>query len=92
MRRKTIARLGKAYVTLNCWEWDEFIGDKPKGFDALESYSRDETVTTKLTYIAPYMIFIRNIIGEKNCSRYWWKYRLHRCYFKWLFWWYFHKK
>lgn len=23
-------RLGLAYCQLNCWEWDDFIGEKPK--------------------------------------------------------------
>ena len=26
-------RLGLAYCRLNCWEWDDFIGEKPKDFD-----------------------------------------------------------
>jgi hypothetical protein len=88
MKRKTIARFGKAYATLNTWEWDEYIGKKPEGFDDLKNYDRDKTVITKNTIITPYMNFIHDLIGEKNCNRYWWKYELHRNYLKWLIWWY----
>ena len=65
MKRRTIARLGKAYATLNCWEWDDYIGEKPKPFDDLKHYDYDKSVITKDTIITPYMNFINTIIGEK---------------------------
>ena len=26
-------RLGLAYCRMNCWEWDDYMGNKPEGFE-----------------------------------------------------------
>lgn len=35
-----IDRLGLAWCRLNSWKWDEFIGPKPEGFDALPDWDK----------------------------------------------------
>lgn len=37
-----IDRLGLAYCQLNSWEWDDYIGPKPEGFDQLPNYDKNE--------------------------------------------------
>ena len=92
MKISTVNRLGLAWSNLNGWEWDEYIGDKPNGYDEMLNYSNDKMLITKDILDRPIMNFIERIIGEKNCSRCWWKYKLGKGYFKWVCWWYFHRK
>jgi len=34
-------RLGLAWCRLNCDEWDDYVGEKPAGFDGLTRYTRE---------------------------------------------------
>lgn len=87
MRRKE--RLGLAYATLNGWEWDDFIGEKPENFDNLLNWCReDKTVITKSYYISPKMDEIEKEIGKAACSRYWWKFALKKGFVPWFMWYY----
>lgn len=90
MNRKE--RLGLAYVNMNNWKWDDFVGEKPSGFDVMPSWSNDNDDDTnsgvKMYYLSPQMQKIIEEIGEAACSRYWWKFALNKCYIQWFLWYY----
>lgn len=90
MNRKE--RLGRAYVNMNSWEWDDFVGEKPAGFDTMPSWSTDNDDDTncgvKMYYLSPKMQEITEEIGEAACSWYWWKFALNKCYVQWFLWYY----
>ena len=87
MRRKE--RLGLAYVILNNWGWDDFIGEKPDGFDNMPYWDKDgKNPQTREYYICPKMSEIKEEIGEAACSRYWWKFALKKGFIPWFIWYY----
>lgn len=75
-------RFGLAYCRLNCWEWDDFIGPKPEGFDGMPKLDMRRIkwpwrkVETKSGYIGAAMKWIRTVLGEEACSRAWWRFEL----------------
>ena len=59
-----IERMGLAYCRLNCWDWDELIGEKPDGFEQM-------TNEEKHGYIEPQLDRIEQILGSPYTSRCW---------------------
>lgn len=62
-------RLALAWSRLNAWEWDEYIGPKPDGFDDLPesfplSFLSVREPLSKSYYIHPVMAVIKETIGE----------------------------
>ena len=72
MDKKTVNRLGLAWVRLNRGEWDELFGEKPEDYD--------------LQYFKVINDAIANLIGEANMSRCWWIYELGRTEEDWFRW------
>lgn len=86
-----VERLGLAYCRLNNWEWDEFIGPKPDGFDALPKYIKHNRLSShkqrcKYDYIQPAIAAIESIIGSANASRFRWIYVLGKSEEDWVRW------
>lgn len=84
-------RLALACCRLNSWEWDEYIGPKPEGFDAMPEYDRKpngkrETFPTKADYIDPAVTAIEKIIGEAEVSKFYWLHVLGRDEEAWMKW------
>lgn len=83
-------RLGLAYCRLLCWEWDEFIGPKPDGFDTMEEYPRHKWFgrrkRCRVDYTHPAMTGIESILGEAECSRYWWLFAMGETEETWRTW------
>ena len=85
-------RLGLAYCRLNCWEWDDFIGEKPKDFDKCAYSSKNPIIRflkgqhSKSYYITPAVRAIEKAIGEAEVSRCWWKFTLGRTDKEWAEW------
>ena len=75
-------RLGLAYCRLNSWQWDDIIGPKPNDFDNIE----DLLVKNEYLY-EPFQRII-NIIGERNCNKYWWIFVLDKTEDEWVEWYY----
>ena len=75
-------RLGLAYCRLNSWQWDDIIGPKPNDFDNIE----DLLVKNEYLY-EPFQRII-NIIGERNCNKYWWMFVLDKTEDEWVEWYY----
>ena len=63
--RAFYARLGLAYNTLQRWEWDDLLGEKPEGFDQLPKFSKPNIFgrrkRCKYDYIEPAIRTIREI-------------------------------
>lgn len=74
-----VERLGLAYCRLNCWIWDELVGDKPDGF---EQMTNDE----KHVYVHPQLNRIEQILGSPYVSRCWWIYVMGKTEEEWLEW------
>lgn len=74
-----IERMGLAYCRLNCWDWDELIGEKPDGFEQM-------TNEEKHGYIEPQLDRIEQILGSPYTSRCWWVYELGKTEEEWLEW------
>lgn len=74
-----IERIGLAYCRLNCWDWDELIGEKPDGFEQM-------TNEEKHGYIEPQLDRIEQILGSPYTSRCWWVYELGKTEEEWLEW------
>lgn len=74
-----IERMGLAYCRLNCWDWDELIGEKPDGFEQM-------TNKEKHGYIEPQLDRIEQILGSPYTSRCWWVYELGKTEEEWLEW------
>lgn len=74
-----VERLGLAYCRLNCWDWDELIGEKPDGFEQM-------TNEEKHGYIEPQLDRIEQILGSPYTSRCWWVYELGKTEEEWLEW------
>ena len=74
-----IDRLGLAYCRLNGFEWDDILGPAPNEFDKLPKAQKDD-------YIKPAIEAIRSIIGEANCSRCWWMFKLGKSKEEWFRW------
>lgn len=92
-----IDRLGLAYCRLNGYQWDDYIGPKPEGFDQMpidrpkpKLLRKHRCVPCKADFVSPAMHAIESIIGEANISRCWWVYWLGRTEEEW-FQWYVHK-
>ena len=83
-------RMAQAWVNLNCFRWDNFIGDKPENWDDIPEYS--ETRPCKYNLIHVKFIEISNELGEKATSRAWWKYELKRSWLRWFIYWHFTRK
>lgn len=84
-------RLGLAYCRLLQFEWDEILGDKPEGFDAMPKFRignirLHKGRKYKNDYTGPALAAIQSIIGEANCSRCWWLFALHRTEEEWFQW------
>ena len=75
-------RLGLAYCRLNSWQWDNIVGPKPNDFDDIEDLS------VKSEYLHEPFQRIANIIGERNCSKYWWIFVLDKTEDEWVEWYY----
>lgn len=87
-----IDRLGLAYCRLCGWQWDELLGPKPLGFDALPNFDRRKLrifrkpMRTKYEIIAPKIRAIETLIGTANTSRCWWIFKLRRTEEEWRAW------
>ena len=86
-----VDRLGVAACRLNCWEWDDILGPKPEGFDSLPEYTPkrhfwERKKVSKHDFVYPARNAIKNIIGEANISRCWWKYILGKSDEEWFRW------
>lgn len=79
-----IDRLGLACCRLDCFEWDEIIGEKPDGFDALPNYVKGKL--SRYDYVRPASLGVKSIIGEANASRCWWKFVLGKTEEEWFRW------
>lgn len=75
-------RLGLAYCRLNSWQWDDIVGPKPNDFDSIEDLS------VKSEYLHEPFQRIANIIGERNCNKYWWIFVLDKTEDEWVEWYY----
>lgn len=67
--------LCEIYYNLNGFEWDDRIGEKPKGFDDLPKIRRRNhhkfTIkATKRDYTHPVFLIVKEILPEKD-YRYW---------------------
>ena len=88
----TIDRLGLAYCRLCGWQWDELLGQKPPGFDALPNFDRRKhrafrkPMQTKYEIITPKIRAIKTLIGQANASRCWWIFKLGRTEEEWRAW------
>lgn len=79
----SIERLGLAYCRLNVFEWDEIVGEKPPGFDKMPDFPESSdsldlmkrNYLTKHDFLQPAIEAIRELIGEANTSRCWWKFQ-----------------
>lgn len=85
-------RLGLAYCRLLNYEWDDIAGPKPTGFDDLPNFHVKRRHARKLgksksDYIEGPIMAIEHILGEANCSRYWWRFVLGKTEDEWLHWW-----
>lgn len=98
-----IDRLGLACCRLNQWEWDEYIGPKPDGFDQLPRWERHPflmkilatispkkyaPIRSKSDYITPVIKAIESDIGADTISRCHWVYGLKRTEEEWRKWYY----
>lgn len=64
--------LAEIWNNLNCWKWDNRIGDKPENWDTIPDFHLNKTYTlpTKSKIIKKYTRYIMSKIGEKECLRY----------------------
>ena len=93
-----IDRLGLAYCRMNCWLWDEVIGDKPDGFDEMPIDVSDfyrwwrrligRPVRTQFGCVRGHLHRITQLIGEDNVSRCWWRFVLQKTEAEWSEWYY----
>ena len=74
-------RLGQLYVNLNCFVWDDMLGDKPPDFDFLSRSQQSELID-------PYYRHIVTLLGEEEKSMYWWTIELGKTYDEWHDWYY----
>lgn len=83
-------RLGLAWCRLNCYAWDEILGPKPSGFEAMPDFSTKQLFRKKRQckhdYVLPAMRAIESIIGRANISRCWWLFQLGRTEEEWFQW------
>lgn len=56
---------------MNCWHWDDRLGDKPDNFDNLPNWIVDLSQESKNKYITPIMNAIEDRIGRKEILREW---------------------
>ena len=73
-------KLAQAWVDLNCYRWNDYLGDPPEGWE--DNNSRDTIIWDIMKKIEA------EIGGEKATSRAWWKYHLHRSWIRWVIWYY----
>lgn len=71
----TQEELCQIYNNLNSWEWDDLIGEKPKGFDELPRYNikfihKVAKRKTKAEIINPIMQYIEMLVPWKERLRY----------------------
>lgn len=71
------ARMGLAYCRMNCWEWDDYMGNKPEGFEE-----------NKFEALMPYLKKIESTIGKNNCNKYWWVFEIGKTEDEWAQWYY----
>ena len=69
----TTEELCEIYYNLNCFRWDDRIGEKPDGFDDLPRnrfkwYHRFTRKTTKRDYVEPMLMIVKDILPEKDYS------------------------
>ena len=72
-------RLALAWVRLNCWEWDDILGDKPEGFDTMTDHE-------KRPYIDYWATRISTVVGKARISKAWWEFKLGRNEVQWTEW------
>lgn len=58
--------LAEIYCKLNSWEWDERLGEKPKGFDTMEMDEKHKIVW-------PLILQIRMVVSEYTLNKEWQK-------------------
>ena len=71
----TDAELCEIYENLNTWKWDTRLGDKPKRWDGMPRYNHHWyhkvlRRKTKTDYVDPILRQIRDVVPEKEISRY----------------------
>lgn len=65
-------KLAEWHDIFNSWNYPkDFIINKPEDWDSLPRWdNKSKTTRTKYSVSHPYMVAIKNIIGEKECLRY----------------------
>lgn len=71
----TNEELCEIYENLNSWKWDPRVCEEPEGWEKLPKYNRHwyHKVLgrkTKVDYIDPILILIKEMVPEKEISRY----------------------
>ena len=61
--------LAKIWNMLNWFDWPEDLGEKPKNWDNIPIHSQNKEVTTRYDIVGPIMDEVKNIIGLKECLR-----------------------
>lgn len=59
----------RVWCNLNCWKWDELLGEKPEDWDNIPSYI--DNIHSKNDYISPIMHQIDKTVKHKDISYYW---------------------
>lgn len=80
--------LAEIHNTLNNFQWDDRLGDKPLNWDELSNYSSNKYQQTKYTILRPYMRHIQFLIGEKECLKYHHLVNLKRNRLQFEWWWF----
>ena len=86
------------YDTLNHWEWDSRLGDKPAGWDNMPRYTlkkflwsticrENKRARTRSRIIEPILQYIDGLIGHKAILRYHHLHNLHRTEQQFEDWW-----
>lgn len=58
---------------INCYEWDERLGEKPDGWDDMPDFvlSKQHKIPAKTDIVRPIMKEIEKSISEKQLMKYW---------------------
>ena len=77
----SVARLGKAYVRMNSFEWDDICGPKPEGFDEMPDKEK-----YKLPAFDSAFRKIQLYLTREQMSMFWWILGLGKTYDEWREW------